>query len=160
MRHNSIVGSVAIVLALALATPAAANEAVRWTDIHDISNVFTCGVVEGTTATIEGTAYFDAEGNWLKDVLRFSYEASYTDPSTSRTIDYTTRQIITAEPGTISLMGQGLFVRAAGGAVQLDVGRLVFDPADGSTVFKSAQTLAFDDPTVPDRYDAAICSLF
>jgi hypothetical protein len=46
------------------------------------------------------------------------------------------------------------------GAVLLDVGKLTIDPSDGSTIFRSAKSLAFDDPTVFDRYDAAICSLF
>lgn len=160
MRRKITLGAAAAVMALALATPVAANEAVRWTDSHDISNVFTCGVVEDTVATIEGTAYFDAEGNWVKDILRFSYQASYTDPATDETISYTTRQVVVADPATITLLGQGAFVRAQGGARLLDVGRLTIDPSDGSTVFKSARALALDDPTVFDRYDQAICSLF
>jgi hypothetical protein len=160
MRRSTFTLSAALLAALALAGPVAANDAVRWTDSHDLGNVFTCGVVEATTATIEGTAYFDAEGNWIKDILRFSYIATYTDPA-GEMIDFTTRQIVTADPETISFIGQGIFVRAPGsGAVLLDVGRLTIDRSDGSTVFRSAQSLALDDPTVFDRYDAAICSLF
>lgn len=160
MRRNSILGSAAMLLALTVAAPVAANETIRWTDSHEIANVFTCGVVEDTTAAIEGAAYFDAEGNWLKDVLRFSYDSSFTDSATGETITYTNRQVVTANPETISLMGQGIFVRAPGGAVLLDVGRLVIDPADGSTVFKSARSLAGDFPTIFALYEAAICSLF
>ena len=152
--------SAAALTALALAAPASANEAVRWTDTHEIGSVFGCGVVEDTTATIDGTAYFDGAGDWIKDVLRFSYDASYTNLSTGQTIGYTTRQVIIADPGGISQMGQGVFVRAQGGARLLDVGRLTFDPGDGSTIFKSAKTVAMDDPTVFERYEAAICSLF
>jgi hypothetical protein len=159
MRRITAIAASALV-GLVLAAPVAANETVRWTDSHDISNVFTCGVVEDTVATFEGTAYFDADGNWVKDILRFSYEASYTDPATDETISYTTRQIVLADAATITLLGQGAFVRAQGGARLLDVGRLTIDPSDGSTVFKSARALALDDPTVFDRYDAAICSLF
>jgi hypothetical protein len=160
MRRITVIAASAII-GLALAAPVAANETVRWTDTDDIDNVFTCGVVENTVATIEGTAYFAADGTWLKDIIRFSYEATYTDPATGETISYRTRQVVEGNPDNLVFRGQGVFVRAAGaGAVLLDVGRLVMDPADGSTVFKSANTLAFDDPTVFDRYDAAICSLF
>lgn len=160
MRRILIIAASALV-ALAVAAPVAANETVRWTDTHDIDNVFSCGVIEDTVATIEGTAYFAADGSWLRDIIRFSYVATYTDPETGVTISYRTRQIVQGNPDNLVFVGQGTFVRVAGvGAALLDVGRLVMDPADGSTVFKSANTLAFDDPTVFDRYDAAICSLF
>lgn len=160
MRRIAFIAASALV-GLALAAPAAANETFRWTDTDHIDNVFTCGVVEKTIATIDGTAYFASDGTWLKDIIRFSYAASYTDPATGVTIAYRTRQIVEANPEDIVLRAQGSFVRAGGaGVVVLDVGRLVIDPADGSTIFKSAKALAFDDPTVRDRYEAAICSLF
>ena len=160
MRLTAIIGASALAT-LIVAAPVAANETLRWTDSHDITNTFSCGVVEQTTAALEGTAYFDADGAWLKDVLRFSYDASYTDPGTGKTITYTTRQVVLSHPGSLSFVGQGLFVRVPGsGAVLLDVGKLTIDPSDGSTTFKSAQALALDDPTVFERYDAAICSLF
>ena len=160
MRRITIIAASALVL-LAVASPVSANDTIRWTDTRDIDNVFTCGVVEETVATIEGTAYFAADGTWLKDILRFSYAASYTDPATGATISFRIRQIIGASPENIVLRAQGTFVRAGGsGAVSLDVGRLVIDPADGSTIFKSAKAITFDDPTVMDRYDTAICSLF
>jgi hypothetical protein len=160
MRRIAIIAATALV-GLALAAPAAANETFRWTDTRDIDTVFSCGVVEDTVATIDGTAYFAADGTWLKDIIRFSYAASYTDPATGVTISYRTRQVVEANPENIVLRAQGTFVRAGGaGAVSLDVGRLVIDPADGSTIFKSAKAIAFDDPTVIDRYDEAICSLF
>ncbi len=160
MRRMMVIAASAVAV-LALAAPAAANETVRWTDTHDIDNVFTCGVVEDTLATISGTAYFAADGTWLKDIIRFSYAASYTDPATGETISYRTRQVVGANPDALVFRAQGTFVRTAGeGAVLLDVGRLVMDPADGSTIFKSAKTLAFDDPSTFERYDAAICSLF
>jgi hypothetical protein len=149
MRRSWIMAG-AVLAALLVATPAAA-----------IDNTFTCGAVEDTTATIDGTAYFAADGSWIKDILRFSYDASFTDPATGQTMSFTTRQVVVASPENLSFLGQGLFVRAPGsGAVLLDVGRLTIDPSDGSTVFASANVLSFDDPTVPDRYDAAICSLF
>ena len=160
MRRITIPSVLALAV-LALAGPAAANESVRWTDTHEIGNTFSCGVVEDTTAVIEGTAFFAADGTWLKDIIRFAYHASYTDPGTGETVAYRTRQVVEADPDDVVFRGQGIFVRVAGeGAVLLDVGRLVINPADGSTVFKSANALALDDPTVFDRYDAAICSLF
>jgi hypothetical protein len=160
MRRTAVIGATALAT-LILAAPVAANETVRWTDSHDITNTFSCDVIEETTATIEGTAFFDASGNWLKDVLRFSFDASFTDPATGKTITFTTRQVVLSDPGSRSFIGQGVFVRVPGlGAVLLDVGKLTIDPSDGSTIFRSAKSLAFDDPTVFDRYDAAICSLF
>jgi hypothetical protein len=159
MRRIAITAG--MLCALAIAAPVAANETVRWVDSHEIGGVFTCGVVEDTTATIEGAAYFDPDGGWIKDILRFRYAASYKDPSSGATIELTSRQVVAASPETLTFRGQGLFVRAPGaGAVLLDVGRLVIDPSDGSTVFVSANALTFDDPTVAGRYDAAICSLF
>ena len=160
MRRSLVIAASALA-ALALAAPAAANETERWTDVQVIGNSFTCGVVEDTTVVLEGTTFFAADGTWLKDTIRFSYEATYTDPATGKEVSYRTRQVVEVNPDNIVFRGQGLFVRAPGeGAVLLDVGRLVMDPADGSTVFKSTKALAFDDPTVFDRYDAAICSLF
>jgi hypothetical protein len=158
--HRNLGVGVAMAATLALAGPAAANEQVRWTSAHEISNTFSCGVVEHTTAAIDGIASFDAHGDWERDVLRFSYDASYTDPATGRTIGNSTRQVVLANPATISWVGQGLFVRAPGGVTLLDVRRLVIDQADGSTAFRSAKSLAFDDPTVFERYDTAICGLF
>jgi hypothetical protein len=160
MRRSMVIAASALA-ALAIAAPAAANEAVRWDDTYEIGNTFTCGVVEDTTAVLEGTTFFAADGTWLKDIIRFSYAASYTDPATGTTISYRTRQIVEANPENIVLRAQGIFVRAGGaGAVLLDVGRLVIDPVDGSTILKSAKSIAFDDPTAGDRYDAAICGLF
>ena len=159
MRGMIVVG--AAVVALLMAAPVAASETVRWTDTHHISGTFSCGVVEDTTAVIDGTAYFASDGTWLKDVIRFTYDASYTDPTSGRTISFKTRQTLMASPATLTWRGQGLFIRAPGeGAVLLDVGRLVIDPSDGSTVFSSANALRFDDPSVPARLDAAVCSMF
>lgn len=150
-----------VLTALLIAAPASANDTVRWTDSHEISGTYSCGVIEATTATIEGTAYFGADGGWIKDIIRFSYDASYTDPATGRTVSFGTRQIVEGSPETLAFRGQGVFVRAPGtGAVLLDVGRLVIDPSDGSTVFRSANVLGGEDPSVPAAIDAAICSLF
>jgi len=161
MRRSSILSMMAVAaLGLAVAGPVSANDTERWTDTYPVSNTFACGVVEDTTVTLDGTAYFDGDGAWLRDVLRFTYQASYTEIATGTTISYLTRQVVIVSPNDVSLMAQGAFVRAQGGARLLDVGRLVVDPADGSTIFKSAQSLAIDDPTVFERYEAAICSLF
>jgi hypothetical protein len=163
-RHSvrrMMIVSAAAIAAVLMAAPVAASDTVRWTDTHNISGTFSCGVVESTMAAIDGTAFFASDGSWLKDVIRFSYDASYTDPASGRTISFKTRQTIMASPETIALRGQGLFVRVpVEGAVLLDVGRLVFDPSDGSTMFVSAKALRFDDPSVPARLDAAICGMF
>jgi hypothetical protein len=162
MKRSRYLGIAVLTGAFAIsATAVAANESVRWTDTHEIDATYSCGVVEDTTATIEGTAFFDADGGWIKDVIRFSYDASYTDPVSGRTVSFQTRQIVEGSPETLTFRGQGVFVRAPGtGAVLLDVGRLVIDPSDGSAVFRSAKVLSFEDPSVAAAIDAAICSLF
>jgi hypothetical protein len=160
MRKLALI-TVSILGSLLAAAPVAANTAIRWTDTHDIDGTFTCGVVEDSTAYISGTAYFAADGTWIKDIIQFRYDASYADPSTGRVIAFKNRQVVEASPETLAFIGQGTFVRAPGaGAVLLDVGRLVIDPSDGSTVFASASVLTFEDPSVPDQVDAAVCSLF
>jgi len=56
--------------------------------------------------------------------------------------------------------GQGYFIRVpVKGVVLLDVGRLVFDPETGNTLFQSAGVIPFDEDTEAAT-DAAVCSLF
>lgn len=161
-RFRALAAIVATALATILAAgPAAANESVTFADAHVITNTYTCGVVEYTVGSFEGRAYFDSDGIWLKDIIQFRYEASFTDPASGETIEFRTRQVVTATPETLTLLGQGVFIKPAGhGAVLLDVGRLVVDPADWSVLFASDKVLDFEDPTTGDTIDAAVCSLF
>jgi hypothetical protein len=158
---NLLAASAGVVLLLLCATPAAANESGRWTDVHIIDHTYPCGVVEHTVAAIDGTAYFDNDGTWLRDIIRFGVDSSFTDPASGRTITYTTRQVLEATSDTGTYRGQGFFVRVAGqGVIILDNGRMTFALADGTTVFASAHVLTFDDPTVQTRVDAAVCAMF
>ena len=146
---------------LVLTGTVSATTAHRWTETRVIENTFSCGVVEHTTATIDGTAYFADDGTWLRDFVRFRYVATYNDRATGRTIDYRTRQVAEFTPDTGTLRGQGTFVRVPGDGVLLrDVGRLVFDPRTGETVFESAHVISFEDPDPGSAYDAAICAAF
>ncbi len=155
-------GAIALVAALAMAVPAAAASHVeRWTDTETINNTYTCGAVEATTLTIDGTAFFAADGSWRKDVLQFSYDASYSDPATGETVTLDIHQTVIATPESVALNGQGTFIRAPiDGPLLLDVGRIVVDPADGSVTFASANVLRFDDPNGAALVDAAVCGLF
>ena len=151
---------VSMLAALLVAAPAAANETVRWTETDHIDGSFACGVVESTDVRLDGITYFDGDGSWIRDIIRFTYAASFTDLATGETISYPTRQIVEVTPETASLNGQGGFIRVpVAGAVLLDVGRLVVDTSDGSTLFASAQSLPFD-PSTSAAYEAAVCSLF
>jgi hypothetical protein len=148
-------------MVLLWATPVAANQTERWTDVHVIDHDYPCGVVEHTIANIDGTAYFDAAGTWLRDIIRFTVHASFTDPASGRTIDYSSRQVLEATPETGTYRGQGFFVRVPRvGVLLLDNGRMSFRLADGTTLFASAHVLTFDDPTVQARIDAAVCAMF
>ena len=159
MRARSALAG--LFLALLVAAPAAANTTDRFTFDDVLVDEYSCGVVITTWVHAVGTAHLAADGTWLGTTIRFEYTGEASDPASGATIALTGRQIIKEAPGNATLIGQGIFIRVAGqGVVLLDVGRLVFDPSDGSTLFASAQVLPFEDPEVSARIDAAACSLF
>lgn len=101
------------------------------------------------------------DGTWLGSTIRLRYDGLAVDPATGDSVELADRQIVAEGPDAIALIGQGTFIRLGGrGVVLLDVGRLVFDPANGSTLFSSAQAIAFDDPDAAARIDAVVCSPF
>ncbi len=160
MRH-ALAGFAGLILAVALAVPVAANSTDRFSFDDVIHREYSCGVLETTHVHGDGTAYFGADGTWLSTAIRFRYDGLFTNSVTGATIRATGRQILTEQAGTIVLRGQGTFIRVPGkGVVNLDVGRLVFDPSDGTTTFASAKVVTFDDPEAFARLDAAVCSLF
>jgi hypothetical protein len=160
MRHT-LAGFAGLILALAVAVPAAANSTDRFSFDDVIHNEYSCGVLETTHVHGDGTASFDADGTWLSTTIRFRYDGLFADPATGATIAATGRQILTEQAGSIVLRGQGIFIRVPGkGVVNYDVGRLVFDLPDGTTTFASAKVVPFDDPDASARVDAAVCSLF
>jgi hypothetical protein len=160
MRH-ALAGFAGLILAVAVAVPVAANSTDRFSFDDVMHREYSCGVLETTHVHGDGTAYFGADGTWLSTAIRFRYDGVFADPATGTTIGATGRQILAEQAGSIALRGQGTFIRVPGqGVVNLDVGRLVFDLADGTTTFASAKVVTFDDPDAMDRLDAAVCSLF
>lgn len=148
-------------LALAVAAPVTANTQDRFTFEDGLAQTYTCGVTLATTVHGDGTARFDANRSWIGTTVRLRYAGIAVDPATGATVELIGRQVIHEAPDQAAAVGQGIFIRLAGeGVVLLDVGRLVFDTSDGSTLFASAQVIAFDDPTIVARVDAAVCSLF
>lgn len=160
MRYRAAtIGGIA--LAIGLAVPASAQTHERFTIDDEFEKSYSCGVVETTQVHGDATAYFAADGSWRSTTIHFQYEGRFVDPATGDVIEQRARQNLTERAGEVSTRGQGIFLRLHGeGVVLHDVGRLVFDPTDGSTSFASAKVLAFDDPEAEARIDAAVCSLF
>jgi hypothetical protein len=159
--RQTLAGFAGLILAAAIAVPVAANSTDRFSFDDVIHREYSCGVLETTQVYGDGTAYFGTDGAWLSTAIRFRYDGLFTDPATGTTIGAKGRQILTEQAGSIALRGQGTFIRVPGqGVVNLDVGRLVFDLADGTTTFASAKVIRFDDPDASARVDGAVCSLF
>src|SRR5919106_369031 len=161
MGHRSAAGAAGLLLALAIAGPAAANTQDRFSFHDELVETYSCGVVLTTQVSGEGTAHLAADGTWLFTTVRLFYDGVALDPTSGSRIELTGRQIAEEAPGAATSRGQGIFLRIPGSGVVLhDVGRLVFDPSDGSTIQASGKVIAFDDPTAAARIDAAVCSLF
>jgi hypothetical protein len=156
-----IAGLAGLTLALGLAAPVAASTQQQFSFDNVISNVYSCGVIETTLVHADGVDTFGSAGEWLSTSIHFRYDGTLTDPATGRTIAQKGRQNLTIRDGIVASRGQGVFLRLAGeGVVLHDVGRLVFDPGDGSTISASAKVLPFDDPELLERTDAAVCGMF
>lgn len=150
-----------LALALAIAAPVAAGTQDRFTFEDRLVDTFSCGVTLTTTVAGDGMARLAADGSWIATIVRLRYTGVALDPATGATLALAGRQVIEEAPGVATSVGQGMFLRLPGeGVVLMDVGRLVFDPSDGSTSFASAHVIRFDDPTAAARIDAAVCSLF
>ncbi|TMF37892.1 MAG: hypothetical protein E6I26_06950 [Chloroflexi bacterium] len=160
-RAVGLSGVAGLCLAAALAAPVAANSQLRFT-IDDTSVLtHSCGVVETTRIYGRGTASFDVDGTWVGTAIHLTYTGIFTDPATGRTITQVDHQNVTEADGVITMRGQGAFIRLGGEGVLLhDVGRLVFDPSDGSTVSATPKVLTFDDPDAAAKVEAAVCSMF
>ena len=157
-RMSAVAG---LLLAVAVAAPASANTVERFSAVDVIEDTYSCGVVLTTDVDADLTVHFASDGTWLGTEIRISYSGRAVDPSTGQVIELASRQILSERADRITVRGQGIFIRLAGrGVVLHDVGRLVFDPADGSTIAASAKVIPFDDPEAIARIDAAVCSLF
>jgi hypothetical protein len=152
---------VALSLATGLAGVATANTRDAFTIEDVVQDTFSCGAVATIHILGRGTASFAGDGTWLGTTIHITYQGQITDPATGRTISGTTHQIVAERDGTVTMRGQGFFVRAPGfGVVVYDVGRLVFDPSTGSTISATPKVIPFDDPDSAATVDAAVCSLF
>ena len=141
----------------------------RWHPDVDVSNVWKCvvdeaeepwdvnGIVEAATVEVRGTAHFDGTGAWIKDTVRFQYRPTYSGPGGS--FSNKTNQVGTFTPASGSLRAQGTFFHGGHiGTVVYDVGRLVFDMADGSTLFATPKVIPLD-PVALAPVDQALCDL-
>jgi hypothetical protein len=160
MRRTILSTTMAAVVMLAAALPALAGgeRSVRfsWSDSYSVPH--DCGIAEAATVEVRGTAHFDGSGTWIKDIVGFKYEATYSGPGGS--FSNTTNQVGTFTPATGSLRAQGTFIHGGHiGTVVYDVGRLVFDMADGSTLFATPKVIRLDDPDALAQVDQALCDL-
>lgn len=158
MRRWTSVGALAVTLLLGAAMPAMADSerAVRFASSDSWTVDHACGVVEQTTLDAQGTAFFDASGQWLQDTIVFSVRGVFSGPQGS--LATTSHQVGEFTPETGTLSGQGTFIHGGKiGVLVYDVGRLVFDVNDGSTLFATPKVIRYDDPAATAAIDAALC---
>jgi hypothetical protein len=150
--------SLAVVLAVPAAAAAATSQPFEFTDQRVVEH--SCGIVEDLTVTGRGRAYFAADGSWQRDIIHLTYESAIQSTITGTSIDARSTQVLEVAPDSGIVRGQGFFIRIPGeGVVVRDMGRLVFDTADGSTITASAQAIGFDDVESLEAAEAALCSL-
>ena len=151
----------ALSLVGALAGPVAANTQERFQFNDVVEREYSCGVLETTQIAGRGTASFAGDGSWIGTSIHLTYDGTFTDPVTGRVVRQKGHQNVTEADGLVTMSGQGFFLRLAGeGVVLHDVGRLVFDPSDGSTQFATPTVLRIDDPGIDAKSDAAVCGMF
>jgi hypothetical protein len=160
MRRSIIQAALAVALTLAAAAPVSAGGErsvhFRWSDAYTVAH--DCGIVEAVSVDVRGTAFFDASGTWLRDIIGLKFQGTYSGPGGSLT--NRTNQVATFTPDLGALRGQGVFIHGGHiGVVVYDVGRLVFDTSDGSTLFATPKVIPFDDPDALAAVDAALCNL-
>jgi hypothetical protein len=159
MRRAILSTAAAGLLLAALTAPAAAASSTSfgWDDAFEVGH--DCDIVERVSVVVTGRAYFDNDGDWVRDILRFKYSVSYENTVSGLSLVTRTNQVLEATPETGTLRGQGYFIRGGTvrGVVFPDVGRLVFDGSSGSTLFASANVIGQDDPAAMAELDAALC---
>lgn len=150
-----------LLIAVAFAGPVSANTAERFSFEDVIVDTASCGVVLTTQVSGQVIAHIANDGTWRFSQIKIRYAGIAVDPATGRTLQLPARQNIHERADIVATSGQGIFILVPGHGVLLhDTGHLVFDPGDGSTIKASAQVIAFDDPTLAARLDAALCGLF
>lgn len=161
MRRSMVVTALATILAIAGTGPVAAggDKSVRFGFEDSYLVQHACGIVEHTTVSAIGTAFFDASGDWIRDRIVFAYEGVYVGPSGAAFANKT-NQVAVFTPATGTLTGQGLFMHGGHiGTLVMDVGRIVFASGSGSTLFATPKVIPFDDPGALAAVDEALCDL-
>lgn len=159
MRRSILALAAAATLLLAGLVPAAmaaSSFPFSWTDSYTVDHA--CDIVESVEVSVEGRAYFDIDGTWLRDIVRYRYGVTYENADGETLVTKTT-QVAEYTPDTGTMRAQGYFIRggSVNGVVFPDTGRLVFDRSDGSTLFATPAVLRFDDPDGWAALDAALC---
>ncbi len=161
MRRHLISTVSALIVAAALAGPAAAggDRSFRFSFEESYAVDHACGIVEYTTVTGRGTAFFDGSGTWLRDRILFTFDGTYVGPS-GASLDNRTVQVVDITPANLTLRGQGVFIRGGStGVLVYDVGRLVIDGQTGAAIFATPKVIPFNDPDGLAAIDAALCDV-
>jgi hypothetical protein len=154
---NQIAGALsAIALALAIAAPAAATAPEQFASTEAWDQSYPCGIVEHVHADIRGAAYFDADGEWLRDIVQFRFDSVFESTVTGRSLRSLGRQVAEYTPDGVTLTGQGIFIRGAGGVLSFDVGRVVAE-WDGGTTFVTPKAIPMEGGAGLEALEAALC---
>ena len=168
MRKLLITFGVSSVAALALATAASARPPERFHFTESGTEVLVhCDGYDGildTTGVVDGTAFFDTNGEAIKFIVRGRVSETLTNSVTGKTLvnrgvfqDFF-RRIDGTDEFTHSVSGFDFQVKVDGrGPVVLrDVGRKVFDPETGEIVFRAGHTNIPDGPDAEEVFCAAL----
>ena len=160
MRRSFISAAIAMAFILATVAPALAGgtRSVRFSASDHYTVAHPCGVVEDTSVTVRGPRSSTRPAPGSEISWSSPYDGVYTGPSGS--LANKTHQTAEFTPETGTLRGQGTFIHGGHiGALVYDVGRLVFDTSDGSTLFATPKVIRLDDPAAMEALDEALCDL-
>ena len=157
IRKLALGAAAAMLATAAIVAPAAAasTEQNAWSDSYVVERG--CGITEATTVTVRETVFFDGAGEWVRTIARLEFVGVFTGP-TGATYASTSHQTAVVTPETVTLNGQGTFLRGAGGVLVMDAGHLTFEPGSLATLAASAKVILADDPEGPGVIDAALCA--
>ena len=153
-RLATLVGALALSGAVAL--PVAATTQVRSTVSEDATVAHDCGIVEHLHVEGTATAYFDADGGWIRDLVHLRYSSRFESTITDASITSSSHQTVIFTPEGITASGQGFFVQAGGALIVLDAGHIRGD-WEGTTLFRSARIIPFGDSPEAALAEAALC---
>jgi len=157
MRRIFATGALCVTLLAAISGQALAAEPIHFSFTDSWTVEHACGIVEETTLSAHGVAIFDADGEWLRDVVKFTVSGSFTNIATGDVYTGLSNQSVTFSPDSVTLNGQGIFLRGPGGVLFYDVGRLVAEDVGGTTLSATPKVLAYDDTAGFEALEAALC---